>query len=517
MSPDELQPLIEAHLNQTASDEQTARLQDLLRANPEARRIYRQYICVESAMHDLASAESGLAAVHPATVPTHTARYRPWMAWAAALALLASIAGTWFYQQKSDSPSVSGPGIAVLTRLVDVQWKPGQTPLQAGSTLGPGRIAIAGGLAQLEFLSGALVVLEGPAELELVSPERAVCKEGRLRSNVPPQAHGFTVAIPGMDVVDLGTEFALSVAPGSDHQVHVLSGEVRLQPATGAPASLYAGQALLLSKTAPPSTIPADPSAFAGPAEIATRARDRRGILRERWAQEHSRINSLPGLLAYYDFERGESWSRILSNRLKSPHAEKLDGAVIGCEWVAGRFPGKGALEFKRTSDRVRVDIPGQYQSLTFSAWVRIEGWDRWLSSLLLTDVFGTGSVHWQLSDKGELILGVRSKRLENHFSPPVISPRDLGRWVHLATTIDQQSKLVTHYLDGRTVGQTPVDQVVPLQIGPAEIGNWRPARNQSQEHFRSLNGRIDELALFSRALAPSEIHALYENGLPHN
>ena len=162
MSPDELQPLIEAHLNQTASDEQTARLQDLLRADPEARCIYRQYICVESAMHDLASAESGLAAVHPDTIPTHTARYRPWMAWAAVLALLASIAGTWFYQQKSDSPSVSGPGIAVLTRLVDVQWKPGQTPLQAGSTLGPGRIAIAGGLAQLEFLSGALVVLEGP-------------------------------------------------------------------------------------------------------------------------------------------------------------------------------------------------------------------------------------------------------------------------------------------------------------------------------------------------------------------
>jgi hypothetical protein len=88
---------------------------------------------------------------------------------------------------------------------------------------------------------------------------------------------------------------------------------------------------------------------------------------------------------------------------------------------------------------------------------------------------------------------------------------------VHLATTIDQERRIVVHYLDGQIIGQTPVDHVVPLQIGPAEIGNWKPARSQSNEHFRSLNGRIDELVLFSRALSSPEIHALYENGLPRD
>ena len=37
-------------------------------------------------------------------------------------------------------------------------------------------------------------------------------------------------------------------------------------------------------------------------------------------------------------------------------------------------------------SDRVRIEVPGEFPQLTLAAWVRIEGVNNWLSSLMLTD-----------------------------------------------------------------------------------------------------------------------------------
>ena len=44
------------------------------------------------------------------------------------------------------------------------------------------------GHAQIEFYSGARVILEGPAEFELISRTEAFCKRGKLRNVIrwPP-------------------------------------------------------------------------------------------------------------------------------------------------------------------------------------------------------------------------------------------------------------------------------------------------------------------------------------------
>ena len=38
------------------------------------------------------------------------------------------------------------------------------------------------------------------------------------------------------------------------------------------------------------------------------------------------------------------------------------DGAIVGCRWAQGRFEGKGVLEFRSTSDRVRVRVDGGFR-----------------------------------------------------------------------------------------------------------------------------------------------------------
>ncbi len=92
--------------------------------------------------------------------------------------------------------------VAVLTRLVDSRWAetPG-IPTEEGSALPACRLQLASGLVQIEFVSGASVIIEGPCDFELLSPVRAICRRGKLWAHVPTQARGFTIAAPGLDAV----------------------------------------------------------------------------------------------------------------------------------------------------------------------------------------------------------------------------------------------------------------------------------------------------------------------------
>jgi hypothetical protein len=194
------------------------------------------------------------------------------------------------------------------------------------------------------------------------------------------------------------------------------------------------------------------------------------------------------------------------------------DGAVVGCLWCPGRWPEKSALEFKRTSDRVRINVPGEFDRLSLTAWVRMEGLNFWLSALMLTDGWDLGEVHWQITANGELLLGVSLPDThdgDGHRSPPVLGPKDLGRWVHLATVYDKRTNLIVHYLDGKRVSQGLLRVPTTMRIGPANLGNWNPGPDFIKNSRRSLNGRIDEFAILRRALTDDEVRRIYELGRP--
>jgi hypothetical protein len=129
---------------------------------------------------------------------------------------------------RDESKEATSQGVALITRLVDVNWAEGQSPLEVGDALSPGRFEIVSGYAQLEFFCGATVILEGPAELDLQSPLLARVRRGTLRAQVPPAARGFSLEVDDMTVVDLGTEFGLSVTDEGAN-VQVFDGEVELQ------------------------------------------------------------------------------------------------------------------------------------------------------------------------------------------------------------------------------------------------------------------------------------------------
>jgi hypothetical protein len=157
----------------------------------------------------------------------------------AALALFALVAvGLWRSRGHRDNPGTPRPtrtanataatGRAMVLKLDGVVWEPaaaGAARPTEGEVVA-GRLRFGAGRVTLSMLSGVVLVVEGPADLELVSSDRVFCRRGRLRTRVPGGAEGFVVSGPGSAVVDLGTEFALDVEADGKARVTVIAGEV---------------------------------------------------------------------------------------------------------------------------------------------------------------------------------------------------------------------------------------------------------------------------------------------------
>jgi len=182
------------------------------------------------------------------------------------------------------------------------------------------------------------------------------------------------------------------------------------------------------------------------------------------------------------------------------------------------RSHGRRGLEFKKVSDRVRLNVPDEFDSLTLAAWVRVDGLPNVNNSLLMADGWEPGEVHWQIGQDGTIILGVQTDpkgRGSHYHAVGAVTPDRFGQWMHLATVYDRERGLVRHYLDGQQVSEEPIQFDIPLRVGEAEVGNWNAAAHRNKTLVRYLNGCMDELMLFTRALSGDEVARLYSQGQP--
>jgi ferric-dicitrate binding protein FerR (iron transport regulator) len=255
MTPDELRGLADAALDGRITAEQAARLEAAVLADPAVCRWYAEYAHQNAA---LAWAVGGAA---PAATPARPAGRRRllWAGCGAAVAagvlLAVGLLVGW-----------GNRAVATLAEAKACRWNGGSLPTEEGAALRPGRLRLAEGLARVRFASGAEVTLEGPADLELVTPMRCVLHAGQLTASVPPGATGFVVDTPTTRVTDYGTEFGVRVRDAGTADVQVFSGRVDVgDPATGAARPMTTGTAL---RFGPGGAKPFDPNAEppAGPA-----------------------------------------------------------------------------------------------------------------------------------------------------------------------------------------------------------------------------------------------------------
>ncbi len=120
---------------------------------------------------------------------------------------------------------------AQVTGLQDCTWASTAAAPELGESLSRGRqLELTSGIVEITFDSGAQVTLEGPATLDLNSAWDATLHHGKLSAIVPAAAVGFGVQTATVDVVDLGTEFGMTVDTAGATDLCVLKGSVEAMP-----------------------------------------------------------------------------------------------------------------------------------------------------------------------------------------------------------------------------------------------------------------------------------------------
>lgn len=507
-------------LNGNLDEAGFAELQKQLREAPGRRREFLRLANLDSGLRDLALPDLPVPGPVPLARPVFSRVGL--VAMAAALVFLA-LASWMVLSEPVAGDAVATSGVAVITAEAGAVWKKGNGPaLRKGVPLQPGTIQLLEGLAQIDFYGGASISLSAPAALELVTGDRAVLHRGRLRADVPPAARGFEVKAGEVVLEDLGTTFGLAVHEDDTADLIVFDGEVVAHGVSGDPLSLQDGESALLTGGTARRQAPAEIGHFPDIEDVFAGSGNRENLRYAVWKEASLELRRDPRLIAYYDFENLTPVSRRLKNR--APSGSELDGGIVGARVAPGRWPDKTALDFRLEGDRVRFDIPGEFSGLTLFAWVRIDALDRHLNSLFLTDYYDENEFHWQISSLGALHFassprGVEDLEANNRrfYSDRFWDPGKSGQWIHLATTVAMGSGGVTHYINGKAVGfsggtnmSKPLER---LRIGGADLGNWSEPIWETA--LRTLNGRIDEFALFDSPLDPEEIRTIYENGKP--
>jgi len=259
----DLRELIAACLDDEMTSAEREELTTLLKAHPDNLRafvdanLFEQHLrtaVAGQARREAAEewAESGGVRIRQAT-DADGPGMKPWLPlrWprlvavgAAALLLIAAGISVWIAH-----PPVQDRELARITRIRSAQVSMPVDSLHAGQTLPPGRLTLVAGAMELVLSNGVEIVFEGPGELELLTPMRAILHAGQAVVRVPVNARGFLMETPGASLVDLGTEFGLKAGPGLNTDVQVYRGEVIATPKSANAAGSF-GHRLLAGDAA---------------------------------------------------------------------------------------------------------------------------------------------------------------------------------------------------------------------------------------------------------------------------
>ena len=431
-----------------------------------------------------------------------------------------------------ESDEVVESGCAVLSRVVDAKFG-GDVQYREGDSLQPGQFKLLSGAVQIDFFSGATMLIDEAADVNLVSSWEAECAHGKVTMHVPTPAIGFRLTLPGMKVVDLGTEFAVQV-DGAESSLHVFDGEVEAHVPGSQMQIIREGSSLKKSTDLPVVAGVSKPADFPSVEEFERRKEEYYQTKTKQWRAAMNTVRSDERIIGCYQFRRweDEKWDRLVNN-FAIPKRPYSHGSAVGARWVDGRWPTKSALEFKSPGDRVRINLgKDEYNGLTMAAWIRVDGLDRKYNALLLSDGYEDGEPHWQIDKSGRLMFSVSYMRFapssgqridpyrqdQVFYSPKVVNS-DGRRWHHVAVTFDATTGEAVQYFDGKEVSREVSEHHLgdrKVTFGPCAIGNWGLPIEGVPFPVRNLNGRVDEFLIYKVPLSGDEISNLHELGIPN-
>ena len=117
---------------------------------------------------------------------------------------------------------------ATLTNSLETEWSTSSTRIPLNGRLKKGKYTLTSGIAEIVFDSGAKTIIQSPAQFAITGTNKCILNSGTLSAIIPknkPNAKGFTVNTPDVEAVDIGTEFCLFVNRNNT-ELHVVDGQV---------------------------------------------------------------------------------------------------------------------------------------------------------------------------------------------------------------------------------------------------------------------------------------------------
>jgi hypothetical protein len=426
-----------------------------------------------------------------------------------------------------------------ITGMVDCQWEDASTEAVNGAYVPLGRkYALASGLMEITYDSGARVILQGPVTYEVESPVGGYLSVGKLtaklekRSEVRGQRskpanqkseirnHQFSVRTPTATVTDLGTEFGVEVDKGGTTQTHVFRGSIELLSRSGdgqaaTPSHvLREGESARIESNRVTKTH-LDTTQFVRTLQVSTASIH---------ADTYATLVLSMQPAAYYRMEPAATKKSrdIVFDSASGGH----HGALSFSDEYRGQPYGVGrvgrSLQFRgqMTGDHAIVpDYPKTTNGqLTVSAWVMAKGRSQWpmiAANWAEGKINGhecTGQFHFGLHWDGEaLAVGItqRNGQFVKLYDRGSQSFR-LGMWQHVAFVADGANLRL--YRDGVEVASTPCAGILPnptvacLGIGCKTNPLGTGVASAVPGYWQ---GWIDELAIFNKAISAAEIRRL--------
>jgi hypothetical protein len=486
--------------------------------------------------------DSIMARLAQMPTPKRQRTWNPWWAVAgfAVVALgvfLATRMGDTSHQPPAPQPvtgalPVSPPAIAMLSHVVEAAWADGEPDRIEGAELPTGWLRLALGTVQVDLFSGARLFVEGPAQLELRSPNEAFLLSGKVACELNDSARGFRLLTPGLTVVNQGNSFGVKVTESGEQEVHALEGKVTIgRTGESGTSQILAKQARRLDDTGFSET-PFRPEDFPAFERVREREQAEAARLLLAWRAAADAVDTDPSVRVHFNFEEQSPLDATLRNRVRGNGAGS-DGQIIGARWAQGRWPGKGALEFRGRGQRVLLRLPGAAGSLTLLAWVRVDALSHPTAALLATDeppredangspppASDTRAMRWDLKATGQFGLslsqGIVSGQPQwNAFpAPPLLTPERHGQWLCLATVLDAARGELTHFINGVAVARHKLPAGPPPALAHLALGSVTDAEaRQGVSH--GFFGAVDELLVATRPFSAAELRRYYEVGRP--
>jgi hypothetical protein len=420
-----------------------------------------------------------------------------------------------------------------ITGMADCQWADPSTQAINGAYVRLNRkYALASGLMEITYDTGAKVVLQGPVTYEVESPAGGYLSVGRLTARLEKKSEvrgqraepadqkseiasrKFVVRTPTALVTDLGTEFGVEVSRDGVTEAHIFSGRVTLAPwgqdrAEGTPQLLQAGSAGRVGGVNHRvSTIAINEKQFVR----------RLALPRPATGSDYAEMVLALRPVVYYRMEPlPDDKTRLVDSASGGHHGlVAVDKAFQHPARTPGHYGDALSLRGAMVHDYAIVaDYPKSEDGrLTVSAWI-------W-SGPFNSEFWPAIVANWGHAVNGQFHLGLCATDLDleasicdpdgNLIWAREGSDRPLPQqiWQHAAFTFD--GKTIQLYRNGQLVAERECNGMrTKTPIRSLTIGCNANDAGDSGDSSHFWQGRIDEVAVFNRVLPADAIRQLYE------